>query len=103
RAHRGIRLEVPEPRPLRRRADDPVEGRLGADENVPDGARDRGRRAALLAGLRGPRVGGPAEVARRAAARPADPGRRARATARVTVRTRGSAHVYSGRAARIGA
>src|SRR5439155_676818 len=71
RAHRGIGIEVPEPRAVRRRAHDHVESRVGEDEDVPDGARDLGRRPALLGGLRDPRLGRPAQGVRRAAPRPA--------------------------------
>src|SRR5262249_15321299 len=88
---------------LRRHPYDSIEGGLGEDQDLSNGARDRGGRPALFAGLRGPRLGGPAEDARRAAARTPDPRGGTRPASRLTVRRAGQSsrdsHVYSGRAA----
>src|SRR5260370_16146438 len=59
RADRRVGLEVREPGALRRRADDPLARRLGAREDLPDGARDLGPRYPVRERVRGPRVAHP--------------------------------------------
>src|SRR3989442_728435 len=63
RADRRVGLAVYEPGALRGRADDPLAGGVGARQDVPRGARDLGRLAAVRGGVRGPRPGRPPPVA----------------------------------------
>src|SRR5438128_1204346 len=76
RADRRVRVAVYEPGALRGRADDPLASGVGARQDVPRGARDLGRLAAVRDGLRGPRVGRASSFTGRAAPREADSRRR---------------------------